>query len=69
MERTLPLRTNGSAAARPGARLLRHLPLLGLLAWHGWMTLTLFGSHNRLSQLLDDRPIISGRHPLHLYHA
>ena len=69
MERTLPLRTDGSAAASLGIGLLRIVPLLGLFAWHGWLTLSLFGCENRWQQLLDDRPIISGRHAFHLYHA
>src|SRR5262245_59473041 len=43
--------------------------LLGLVAWQGWMTLTLFGSDRPWQRLLDDQPIISGRHPLHLYHG
>jgi hypothetical protein len=44
------------------------LLLLGLLAWQGWMTLSLFGD-NPWEALLDDRPILSGSHPLHLYHG
>src|SRR5581483_8794745 len=43
--------------------------LLLLLAWQGWMTLTLFGGDRPWMSLLDDRPILSGRHPLHLYHG
>jgi hypothetical protein len=56
---------------------LWYLVLLGLLAWQGWMTLTLFAPAGEMSasqtverawaRLLDDEPIISGRHPLHLY--
>src|SRR5262249_24591144 len=45
------------------------LPLLGLLAWQGWMTLGLFGPAAPWGFLLDDRPVVSGRHPLHLYHG
>jgi len=33
------------------------------------MTLTLFGGEQPWQHLLDDRPILSGRHPLHLYHG
>jgi len=69
MERTLPLRTERTAASWLGTGLAGWLPLLGLLAWHGWLTLTLFGAENRWQQLLDNRPIVSGRHALHLYHA
>jgi hypothetical protein len=43
--------------------------LLGLIAWQAWMTLSLFGPDASWEDLLDDRPIISGRHPLHLYHG
>jgi hypothetical protein len=45
------------------------LILLGLIAWQGWMTLTLFGPDHPWRGLLDSRPIVSGRHPLHLYHG
>ena len=40
-----------------------------LLFWQGWMTLGLFGSTNPLENLFSDQPIVSGRHPLHLYHG
>jgi hypothetical protein len=33
------------------------------------MTLTLFGYDRPWERLLDDQPILSGRHPLHLYHG
>lgn len=33
------------------------------------MTLSLFGGEEPWKNLLDDRPILSGRHPLHLYHG
>src|SRR5438132_3953501 len=42
---------------------------LGLLAWQGWMTLTLFRPDHPWERLLDDQPVISGRHALHLYHG
>jgi hypothetical protein len=45
------------------------LLVLGLLAWQIWMTLGLFGGERPWESLLDDRPILSGRHPLHLYHG
>src|ERR1700722_5361021 len=45
------------------------LSLLGLLVWHTWLTLNLFGPGPPLERLLDDRPILSGRHALHLYHG
>lgn len=40
--------------------------LLGLFAWHGWLTLGLFGD-DPLDGLLDETPIVSGAHPQHLY--
>jgi hypothetical protein len=43
--------------------------LLALAAWQSWLTLTLFGGEQPWKSLLDDRPILSGRHPLHLYHG
>src|SRR5262249_44407621 len=43
--------------------------LLALAAWQGWMTLTLFASERPWEALLDDQPVLSGRHPLHLYHG
>jgi hypothetical protein len=45
------------------------LLLLGLLAWHGRMTLQLFGPDQPWRHLTDDQPILTGRHPLHLYHG
>ncbi len=45
------------------------LLLLALLAGQGWLTLALFGGDQPWNALLDDRPILSGRHPLHLYHG
>jgi hypothetical protein len=40
-----------------------------VLAWQGWMTLCLFDAERTPARLLDDRPVVSGRHPLHLYHG
>lgn len=45
------------------------LTLAALAAWQGWMTLTLYGPDQPWARLLDDQPIVSGRHPLHLYHG
>jgi hypothetical protein len=67
---------SGRATTRPGTdapRVGDHwawaigLPLL--VAVQGWLTLGLFGARSDLSVLVDDRPLISGRHPLHLYHG
>jgi hypothetical protein len=44
------------------------LALLALVAWQGWLTLGLFGP-DPWRALTSDEPIISGRHPLHLYHG
>jgi hypothetical protein len=40
-----------------------------LLAAQGWMTLRLFDEEQPWQRLLDAQPILSGRHPLHLYHG
>jgi hypothetical protein len=49
--------------------LLGLISLVGLLIWQGWLTLGLFGNDQSFQILLDDRPILSGSHPLHLYHG
>ena len=54
---------------RPTVALLNWGILALLLVWQGWMTLGLFGSQHPLDNLLSDQPIVSGRHPLHLYHG
>src|SRR5436190_2214114 len=69
MDGAANLRADGLVARRFGIRCLRIMMLLGLVVWQGWMTLTLFGPDQRWQRLLDDQPIISGRHPLHLYHG
>jgi hypothetical protein len=46
-----------------------YLLLLALVAWQGWLTLSLFGEDRPWARLLDDQPLMSGRHPLHLYHG
>jgi hypothetical protein len=43
--------------------------LLLLVAGQGWLTLALFGRDRPWERLLDDGPVLSGRHPLHLYHG
>jgi hypothetical protein len=45
------------------------LLFLGLVACQGWLTLSLFGPEQPWAHLLSDEPILSGRHPLHLYHG
>jgi hypothetical protein len=63
------LRADGSIVTRIAIGPLWSLVLLGLLVWQGWMTLTLFGPDHSWERLLNDQPIVSGRHPLHLYHG
>jgi len=45
------------------------LLLPALLAWQAWMTLGLFDCRDEPRRLLDERPVLSGRHPLHQYHG
>ncbi len=68
MEHPLPS-ANGTA---PPGWLCRAAPailLLGLVAAQGWLVLHLFGPDHAWQHLLDDTPLVSGRHPLHLYHG
>lgn len=44
------------------------LGFIGLLIWQGWLALGLFGDQP-WEALLDERPIVSGKHPQHLYLA
>ncbi len=53
----------------PGDHPLWWAAFLALLAAQAWMTLGLFGPAHTTDRLLDDQPILSGRHPLHLYHG
>jgi hypothetical protein len=68
MERQTITSADGTAPAR-WAGLGWGLALLGVLACQGWLTLGLFGAGDPWRQLGDERPILSGRHPLHLYHG
>jgi hypothetical protein len=43
------------------------LPLAALSVFQGWMTIGLFGGADAWDALSDSRPIVSGRHALHLY--
>jgi hypothetical protein len=52
----------------------RHRPLwlLGvgaLVLAQAGLALALFGPHHSWAAVTDDRPVLSGRHPLHLYHG
>ena len=46
-----------------------NLLLAGLMLWQAWMTLTLFGPDHPFRHLFSVEPIVSGKHPLHLYHG
>jgi hypothetical protein len=41
--------------------------LAALAGWHGWMTLSLFGSDSAWEQLGNDQPVITGRHAGNFY--
>ena len=64
-------RTPSGPAAPPPVVLVNSLfwllLLLALLAGQGWATFGLFG--RSWDALQDDEPVVSGRHPLHLYHG
>jgi hypothetical protein len=66
MERQPP--ADGPPRGDPGNSRLWLLPLLALFAWQGWLTMALFGP-DPWRGLLDDEPILCGRHALHLYHG
>ncbi len=40
---------------------------VSLVVWQSWLTLGLFGGLEPWRNLVDDRPILSGAHPQHLY--
>jgi hypothetical protein len=40
-----------------------------VFCWHAWMTFTLLCPDRSLGCLFDERPILAGSHPLHLYHG
>jgi hypothetical protein len=69
MERAVSPRAAAPAAGGGFMPWVWTLLLVGLSVGHGWMTLQLFGPENPWQNLLDDRPILNGRHPLHLYHG
>jgi hypothetical protein len=69
MERSAQPRNGEPLPTSAGDSRAWWLLLLALLAWQSWRTLTLFGDVQPWRRLLDDQPILSGRHPLHLYHG
>jgi hypothetical protein len=61
---------NGPATQRRVGDHPAWLPVfLALAGGQVWMTLGLFGADHTLDPVLDPRPVLSGRHPLHLYHG
>lgn len=66
MERIPPLRTEEKTLDFRGI-LAYLLFLVALVAWHAWMTFTLFGTGDRWHYLWNDQPVVSGAHPQHLY--
>ena len=64
MERPVSAPAEGSAPGSAGFLVIAAF-LVALFAWHAWMTLTLFGSEAPWDGLLDDRPVVCGRHPQH----
>lgn len=69
MERQFPAPDARPALAGHWPGIIWSTILLVLVGWQGWMTLGLFGSHHPWEKLLDAEPILSGDHPLHLYHG
>jgi hypothetical protein len=61
--------TAPAAAAGPWDHRAWWLGLAVLTAWQAWLILTLFGPDRPWQRLLDDQPVVSGRHALHLYHG
>ena len=60
---------DGSAEVGFAHRPLWGLMLLALMAGQTAATLALFGPDRSWRNVVDDRPIMNGRHPLHLYHG
>src|SRR5262245_31670086 len=69
MERHAQWPTEGAVTSGLANHPAWSLVLLGLLAGQVWLTLGLFGPDRFWYRLLNDQPIVSGRHPLHLYHG
>src|SRR5436190_1280998 len=59
----------GTDAPRVGDHWLWAIFLPVLIAVQAWLTLGLFGARADRTVLVDERPLLSGRHPLHLYHG
>lgn len=54
---------------RPPGHPLWVVGLVGLIVVQGFLTLQLLGAAGPFTPLLDDQPVVSGRHPLHQYHG
>jgi hypothetical protein len=61
--------TGEAAVVRSKISVRAAVVLLLVLGWHGWMTFTLLCPDRSWKCLIDERPILSGSHPLHLYHG
>ncbi len=61
--------TPAPSPVRPGDSRLWYVLFLAMLLWQGWLTLTLFGTDRPWRGVLNEQPLLSGRHPLHLYHG
>src|SRR5262249_21024896 len=66
MERPASAPAEGAPPASRGFLVCLTL-LVALFVWHAWMTLCLFGLDAPLEGLLDDRAVVSGKHPQHFY--
>ncbi len=64
MERTITTADGSAGWTLPRWAFL--LAAAALCAWQGWLTLALFGD-DPWEDILNDRPIVSGVHPQHLY--
>jgi hypothetical protein len=69
MEEAVHLTATDPAAFESRERFVWPILLLALTCWQGWMTLSLFGGERPWDRILDGQVILSGRHPLHLYHG
>src|SRR5207249_1868533 len=69
MEAAFPLQATEPLSRHAWLGRLWCLVVVGLVGWQGWMTYTLFGADPTWRVFVDERPILSGCHPLHLYHG
>src|SRR6266851_152702 len=69
MEEAVQKAATDAAASESRERFIWPILLIALTSWQGWMTLSLFGGERPWERMLDGQVILSGRHPLHLYHG